>query len=72
MDNPLFMHFLDSLDHLLGNETAGLQVEFSFALHEQVLETRAEHIHDHDVELVLLVGFVSSDVIQLWNVSFAP
>lgn len=71
MDNSFVVDLLDSLDHLLGDEAAGFQIEFSFALHEQIFETGSEHVHDHDVELVLLVGFVGADVVQLWNVSFS-
>lgn len=37
MDNALFVHFLNSLDHLSGNAQNGLKVELAAALLEQVL-----------------------------------
>lgn len=72
MDDTLLMNFLDSLDHLLSDEAASLQVELALALHEQVFETGAEHVHDHHVELVLLVCLIGADVVQGGHVRFSP
>ena len=63
VDNSLLVNFFESLHHLLGNEAAGLQVEFTFALHEQVFQTGPQHIHDHYVKLILFICFVSSNII---------
>ena len=38
VDDPLVVHLLDSLDHLLSNKAARLKVEFTLALHEEVLK----------------------------------
>lgn len=71
MYHALFVTLFNPLDHLLRNEAAGLQVEFALALDKQIFEGWAEHVHHHDVELVLFVGLVRPDIIQLRHVSFA-
>eukprot|EP00356_Strombidium_inclinatum_P017092 CAMPEP_0170483394 /NCGR_PEP_ID=MMETSP0208-20121228/3081_1 /TAXON_ID=197538 /ORGANISM="Strombidium inclinatum, Strain S3" /LENGTH=135 /DNA_ID=CAMNT_0010756411 /DNA_START=602 /DNA_END=1009 /DNA_ORIENTATION=+ len=67
VDDAFFVHFLQALHQLLGHQAARLQVELAFALREQVLQTGPEHVHDHNVELVLLVRFVRADIVQLGN-----
>ena len=63
MNNPFLVNLLNSFDHLLSNETTSFEVKFPFALHEQVFETWAEHIHNHDMELIFLISFVGADIV---------
>ena len=63
MNNPLLVNLLNSFNHLLSNEATGFEVEFPFALHKEVLETWAEHIHNHYMELVFLISFVRSNIV---------
>lgn len=63
MNNPLLMNLFNSFDHLLSNEATSFKVKFPFALHEKVLKTWSEHIHDHDMELIFLISFVRSNIV---------
>ena len=49
MNDSLFVHNFDSLDHLNGNVQNSIEVKLSSALLEQVFEGLTEHVHDHDV-----------------------
>jgi len=66
------MDLLNSFDHLLSHQAASLEVKLALALGEEVLETGPQHVHDHDVELVLLVRFVRTDIVQLRDVGLSP
>ena len=65
------MHLFDSFDHALSDEAAGLEIELSLTCHEKILETWSEHVHNHYMKLIFLVGFVGSDVVELRDVRLA-
>ena len=60
MNNPFFMHSLDSLDHLSGDMENCLEIELSSALLEQVLKRLSEHVHHHYVIHLAILSFLIS------------
>ena len=71
MNYSFLMNLFNSFDHLLCNQATSFKVEFPFALHKEVLKTWPKHIHNHDMELILFIRFIGSDIIELWNVCFS-
>ena len=70
VQETVLVDLLDSADHLESDQAGGLQVELALGLLKQVLQARPKQIHYYYVELVLRVGFVGSNVVQLWHISY--
>ena len=63
MNDSLFVHDLNSLDHLNGDVQNCIEIELSTALLEQVFEGLTEHVHDHDVvHLSVLCLLISNEM----------
>lgn len=71
VDNALFVHFLDALHELDGDEEAGFQVEGALARREEVFQGGAQHVHHHHVEGLVRTAVVRPDVVQLGHESLA-
>ena len=65
MDDSFFVDHLDSLDHLHGDVQNGLEVESPPALLEQIFERFAEHVHDHDVVHLTVLGFLVTNEVKI-------
>jgi hypothetical protein len=50
VDDSLFVHLLDALNHLDGDHEARLKVERALACLEKILQRRSQHIHYHNME----------------------
>ena len=53
MDDPFFMHLLDSLDQLDADQQACLEIEASLASREEVFKGWPEQVHHHHVEVLV-------------------
>ena len=58
MNNPFFMHRLDSLDHLSGDVKNSLKVKLSSVFLEQVLKRLTEHVHHHYVIHLAIISLL--------------
>ena len=70
MNNPFFMHSLDSLDHLSGDMENCLEIELSSALLEQVLKRLSEHVHHHYVIHLAILSFLITYEMEIWYSGF--
>lgn len=62
VDDPLLVALLDPLNHLKRDHATCLQIELVAARLKQILQTLAEQLHDHDVELIVGYRLVRPDV----------
>lgn len=62
VDDALLVALLDPLNHLKRDHAACLQIELVAARLKQILQTLAEQLHDHDVELIVGYRLVRPDV----------
>jgi hypothetical protein len=63
----LFVHHLDTLGHLNGDQKYSFEVEGTLAGLEEVFEGGPEQVHDHDVELLVRDRVVRADVVESGN-----
>lgn len=64
VNNALFVHFLDALDHLDSDVEHCLEVELASALLEEILKGLAEEVHDHDVIHLSVFGLLVTDEVK--------
>ena len=72
MNDPFFVYYFDSFDHLNRDMKDWLEVKFSSALLEQVLQRFSKHVHDHNVIHLSIFGFLISNEMEIWYRCFAP
>ena len=60
VNNPLFMHFLNSLDQLNCNLQNSFQVKFSPAFLKQIFQALAQLVHDHHMICLAFFSFLIS------------
>jgi hypothetical protein len=65
------MHYLDPLDHLGCDMKHTVEVELSLAFLEEILETLAEHVHDHNVVHLAVFGLLVTNEMKIWYSSFS-
>ena len=65
------MHYSDSLDHLDSDVEDGLEIEFASALLEQIFQTLSQHVHDHDVVHLSILGLLVTNEVKIWDGGFA-
>lgn len=71
MDDTLFMHFLNALDHLDGNTKHSLQVKLPSALLEEVLKRFAQKVHHHHMVGLVVIGLFVTNEMEVRNASLA-
>ena len=64
VDDPLFMHLLNSLNQLDADQEARLEVESSLAGREEVFKRRSKQVHHHDMEVLVRSGTICADVVK--------
>ena len=67
MDDPFFVDYLNSLDHLNCDVETGFQIELPPALLEKVLQTLSKQVHDHNVKHLSIFSFLITHEVQIWN-----
>ena len=70
MNDPLIVHFFNSLDQLGSDEKNGFQVELPSTSLEEVFEGWSEQVHDHDMEVLVRDRAISTDVVQARHASY--
>ena len=71
VDDPLFVHLLDSLDHLSSNLENSFEVKLSFAFLKQIFQAFSQQIHHHDMELFTIFCFLVSHEVKVWHLCFS-
>ena len=71
MNDALLVHFLNAMNHLDSDLQTSLKIKLASALLEQVFQTLAQQIHDHDVEHLALLSLLVSNEMQEWHKSLA-
>eukprot|EP00354_Favella_ehrenbergii_P009733 CAMPEP_0170457668 /NCGR_PEP_ID=MMETSP0123-20130129/4882_1 /TAXON_ID=182087 /ORGANISM="Favella ehrenbergii, Strain Fehren 1" /LENGTH=131 /DNA_ID=CAMNT_0010721535 /DNA_START=1570 /DNA_END=1965 /DNA_ORIENTATION=- len=71
MDDSLLVYLLNTADHLSGDVEAGLEVKLAAALLEEIFETLAEQVHDHDMVGLAVVGLLISNEVEEGHVCLA-
>mgnify|MGYP006919822185 CR=1 FL=1 len=72
MDDSLFVHHFDTLNHLSRNMKYGLQIKFAMTFLEQVFETLSELVHYHDMEQLAALSLFVTNEVQIWDCRLAP
>ena len=72
VDDALFMHYFDALDHLLSNMADGLQIKFAITLLKQIFQTLAQLIHNHNVENAAIFALFVSYKVEVGHPGLAP
>lgn len=67
MNDSLFVHDLDSLDHLDSHVEDCLEIKFSAALLEKVFKRLTEHVHDHNVVHLSIICLFVTDEMEVGN-----
>lgn len=70
VEQAVLVQLFNSTDHLEGYQAGRFEVELALALLKQVLQARPEQVHDYDVELILGVCLIRSDVVELRHVRY--
>jgi len=65
VDNSLFVDHLDALDQLHRDVQHRLEIELAPALLEEVLQTLAEHVHNHDMEHLSVLGLLITHKVEI-------
>lgn len=65
------MDFFYSLYHLYCNQKYCLKVEGAFTSLEKIFKRRAQHVHNHHMELLVGNRIIGPDIVKARNTSLA-
>ena len=72
MNDPLFVHNLDSLDHLDRDVKNSANIKLPSAFLEKIFKRLAKHVHHHNVIHLSIFSFLVANKVKIWNRCFAP